>query len=343
MRAARLLPGARGLQVVDVPVPEPAGTAVRIQVVAAGVCRSDVHSVDGLFEHLLRRPVTLGHEVSGVVDALGPDAVGPPPGTPVVVMVGWGCGECRWCRSGREQLCPEGDEAGATRDGGFAEYMLVPHPRYLVPLGVVDPLAATPFGCAALTAYAAVARVLPALDGGGSVAVLGTGGLGTYAVHYASRLSGARVVALDERRSAVDGALRAGADHGIVVGPTSLDDALGLVDGSGYDAVLDFVGSDSTLSLAAALVARRGTIALLGLAGGQLSFGFETLAPEASITTVVAGTVSDLHDVVRLAQTDLLPVPRVAFPLEEAGRALDELREGRIEGRAVLVPTEGVR
>lgn len=340
MRAARLLPGAQGIRVVDVPVPEPFGTAVRVRVVASGVCRSDVHTVDGLFDHLVRRPVTLGHEVSGVVDAVGPEARGLEVGTPVVVMVGWGCGSCEWCRAGLEQICPDGDEAGSTRDGGFAEFMLVPHPRYLVPLGGIDPLVATPFGCAALSALAAVKRVLPHLGVGSSVAVLGTGGLGTYAVHYAARLSRARVLAVDQRPTALDGALRAGADDGVVAGPAALAALLAVTGGRGCDAVLDFVGSDDSLALAAGLVARRGIVALLGLAGGRLSFGFEALAPEASLTTVVAGTAADLREVVELASSHPLPVPQAAFPLEDVEQAIDELRAGRIQGRAVLVPTQ---
>mgnify|MGYP000953718317 CR=1 FL=1 len=341
MRAARLMPGARGVQVVDVPIPEPSGTSVRIRVAAAGVCRSDVHSVDGHFDHLLRLPVTLGHEVSGVVDALGPEAAGPAPGTPVVVMVGWGCGTCRWCREGRHQICPEGDEAGATVDGGFADYMLVPHPQYLVPLGSIDPLTATPFGCAALTAFAAVTRVLPNLREGSSLAVVGTGGLGTYAVHYASRLSSASIVAVDERASAIERALDAGAHEGLVADTATHEAVLAALGRARFDAVLDFVGNDQSLALAAQIVARRGTVALLGLADGQLPFGFGTLPPEASLTTVVAGTIRDLHDVVRLAQVRVLHVPQVAFPLEEADRAIALLRAGQIDGRAVLVPSGG--
>jgi propanol-preferring alcohol dehydrogenase len=303
-----------------------------------------LHTVDGRFDHLIKRPVTLGHEVSGIVDALGPLAFGLEAGEPVVVMAGWGCGSCEWCRSGREQICPDADEAGATRDGGLAEFMLVPHPRYLVPLNGIDPALATPFGCAAVTALAAVTRVMPHLRIGSTVAVLGTGGLGTYAVHYTARhytarLSPARVLAVDHRRSALDGALRAGAHEGVVAGPDVLTSIRAATADRGCDAVLDFVGSDESLALAAGLVARRGVVALLGLAGGRLAFDFETLAPEATLTTVVAGSVADLHEVVRLASSELPPVPQVAFALEDVQLALDELRAGRIEGRAVVVPS----
>ena len=212
MRAARLMPGEDRLRLVDVAAPEPHDDEVLIRVVAAGVCRSDVHAVDGGFDHLIHRPVALGAEVRGGVHGVGEGVVGLPLGTTVVVMVGWGCGRCEWCRAGMEQLCPQGDEAGSTKDGGFAEFMLVPHPRYLVRLGDIDPMNATPFGCAALSARAAVKRVLPHLRDGGWLAVIGAGGLGTYAVHFATTLSSARTLVVDPRASALSRARAAGAD-----------------------------------------------------------------------------------------------------------------------------------
>ena len=182
MLAARLHPGASQLVIEDVPVPEPTGDAVLVRVAGAGVCRSDLHVLDGRFEELVRRPVTMGHEIAGRVAALGPSAAGVEIGEPVAVMVGWGCGFCRWCVSGHEQLCAEGREAGSTADGGFAEYVLVPHRRHLVPLGDLDCLEATPLGCAALSAYAAVKRVRPHLDGAATLVIIGAGGLGQFAV-----------------------------------------------------------------------------------------------------------------------------------------------------------------
>jgi len=218
MRAARLLVGGSSLELVNVAVPEPHGDAVRVRVTGAGVCHSDIHVLDGYFNATVRRPVTMGHEIAGVVDAVGPECASLDIGTPVVVMVGWGCGHCNWCVAGFEQLCPSGDEAGSTADGGFAEYVLVPHRRHVVPIGAIDPLAATPMGCAALSAYAAVKRVLPWTSTGGSVAILGAGGLGTYAVHYAARLTGARVLSVDPNPAARARSRTAGAHTAISSG-----------------------------------------------------------------------------------------------------------------------------
>src|SRR2546426_12834423 len=109
MRAARLHEGESRLRLDDVPVPKPSGDQVLVRVAGAGVCHSDLHVLDGLFDDLMRRPVTMGHEIAGWVERVGPETRDLEVGEPVAVMVGWGCGYCEWCVSGHEQLCPRGD------------------------------------------------------------------------------------------------------------------------------------------------------------------------------------------------------------------------------------------
>jgi propanol-preferring alcohol dehydrogenase len=337
MRAARLHAGASSLVVEEVRRPEPAADEVLVRVAGAGVCRSDLYVLDGLFSELVRPPVTMGHEIAGWVEAVGPEVLDLAPGDGVAVMVGWGCGTCRWCTAGHEQLCPQGDEAGATRDGGFADFVLVPHRRHLVALRDLDPLEATPLGCAGLSAYAAVKRVAPQLASGSTVAVIGIGGLGEYAVQIARALGAAAIVAVDVRDDRLALAKRLGAHQGIRAG-TAAEGIRALTGGEGADAIIDLVGSDETLALAADAVARRGVVALLGLAGGSVAFDFFRLAPEASLTTVVAGTLDDLREVVALAQAGRIRSRVRPYPLAEIGRALDDLRHGRVDGRAVVVP-----
>jgi propanol-preferring alcohol dehydrogenase len=340
MLAARLHAGETRLRLEGVPVPKPAGGQVLVRVAGAGVCRSDLHVLDGAFEELVTRPVTMGHEIAGRVAELGEAAGGPAVGEAVAVMVGWGCGSCRWCEAGHEQLCPDGREAGSTADGGFAEYVLVPDVRFLVPLGDLDPVEATPLGCAGITAYAAVSRVRPWLEHGGTIVVIGAGGLGSYAVQIAAALTPATVVAVDVDAGALSRAHELGADHAVAAGPEAaarLRDLCGAA-----EAVLDFVGSDESLALAADIVAARGIVALLGLAGGTVPFGFFRLAPEASLTTVVAGTVGDLRAVVALARAGTVHGSISPYPLHAVNDALDDLRAGRVEGRAVIVPDQEV-
>jgi alcohol dehydrogenase, propanol-preferring len=338
MRAARLRQGARQLVIEDVDAPSPVDDQVLVRVAGAGVCHSDLHVLDGMFDEQMRYPVTMGHEIAGHVEALGPRVRELEVGEAVVVMVGWGCGHCEWCVSGHEQICPTGDEAGATVDGGFAELVLVPHRRHVVPLGALDPLAATPFGCAALCSYAAVKRVSPHLPGGSALVVIGVGGLGQYGVQFARALSDAEVIAVDTNEGRLARARELGADHGLLAGPETAAAIADLTRGRGAAAVVDFVGTDETLALGAGVVARRGLVALLGLAGGTVPFGFFSAAPEASFTTVVAGTVLDLQEVVSIAQTRGLESSSTVYPLEAINDALDALRAGRVEGRAIVTP-----
>jgi propanol-preferring alcohol dehydrogenase len=328
MRAARLHEGHR-LRIESVPVPELAGDQVLVRVAGAGVCRSDLHVLDGMLDEYLELPVTMGHEIAGRVAGTGPDVSDLAQGQAVVVMVGWGCGHCRWCVSGHEQLCPQGVEAGSTADGGFAEFVLVPHRRHVVPLRSLDPVAATPLGCAALSAYAAVKRVRPHLAGAARALVIGAGGLGHYAIQLLG-LYGAEVLAVDPRPERRERALALGAARAL-----EPEAAEGLAD---VDAVLDFVGTDESLALAVRSVGRRGIVALLGLAGGSTPFGFYATAPEATLTTVWAGTIADLHEVVELAEAGRISAEVRTYPLESVDEALDDLRAGRIPDRAALVP-----
>ena len=338
MLAARLHAGEpRRLRLEEVPVPQPRGDQVLVRVAGAGVCRSDLHVLEGAFAELVRPPVTMGHEIAGWVETLGPDARGLKAGDPVVVMVGWGCGHCEWCVSGAEQLCDDGDEAGATVDGGFAEFVLVPHRRYLVPLGALDPVDATPLGCAGITAYAAVERVRPLLAGGAVAVVVGAGGLGQYAVQLL-REAGAAVVAVDADPGKRTLALELGAKRAVALGVEASAELAELTGGRGARAVLDFVGSDETLAFCAPAVGKRGLVVLVGLAEGVVPFTFSALAPEAALTTVVAGGIADLQAVVRLARQGRLRSRVERYPLARIDDAIADLRGGRVAGRAVLTP-----
>ena len=184
MRAVRLHAAHEALRLEDLPMPEPAGTEVRVKVAGCGVCHTDLHIVDGT-QTRVALPVTLGHEVAGWVDALGPDVDGPPAiGDAVVVHGGWGCGECRDCLAGAEQRCQRSVAPGFQADGGYAEEMLVPHPRHLVPLGTLDPVGAGVLGDAGVTPYRAIRRAERWLVPGGRVLLIGAGGLGQFALQY---------------------------------------------------------------------------------------------------------------------------------------------------------------
>ena len=183
MRAVRLdAPGA-SLRVVEVPTPEPSGTEVRIRVAGCGVCHTDLHIVDGS-QPRVEFPLILGHEVAGWVDALGPDADGRGDRRRGARVRRLGLRCCRECTSGAEQRCPNGRSPGFQADGGYAELMLVPHARHLVPLGSLDPVEAAPLGrCRPDPVPSRAARGAVA-EARGAVLVIGAGGLGQFAIQY---------------------------------------------------------------------------------------------------------------------------------------------------------------
>src|SRR4051812_32144441 len=222
MRAVRLTGWQRPPELCEIPEPVAAPGGVVLRVAGAGLCHSDLHLMHwpaGTLPYEL--PFTLGHEVTGTVIELGSGANGVEVGDDVIVYGPWGCGACRRCSRGEEHLCERQAlqrGGGLGRDGGLAEYVAIPSPRLLVPLGGLDPVAAAPLADAALTPYHAIRRALPYLHPGASAVVIGVGGLGHVAVQLLAALSSARIVAVDVREEALELAREAGAAEGLPAG-----------------------------------------------------------------------------------------------------------------------------
>jgi propanol-preferring alcohol dehydrogenase len=345
MRAVRLEAPGHPLRLEELPLPEPSGTEVRIRVAGCGVCRTDLHIVDGT-QSRVQLPLTLGHEVAGWIDAAGPDAPlaesGLETGNGVVVHGGWGCGTCRECASGAEQRCPDGHSPGFQDDGGYAEMMLVPHPRHLVALGDLDPIEAAPLADAGLTSHRAVRRARPWLSSGARVLVLGAGGLGQFALQYLRLLPDGGdelfVVVAERTPARLPRATELGADAAVHDPDAGVATA---ALGGPAAVVLDFVGSDETLALGAEVVAPDGLVMLIGEAGGRLEIGFDRPAIEAWVTTTAWGSIDELREVVRLAQAGALHADVEVMDLAEVSDAHARLRAGDVSGRLVLVPRSG--
>jgi propanol-preferring alcohol dehydrogenase len=340
MLAVRSHVAGEPLRIEEVPLPEPTGGEVRIKVAGCGVCHTDLHiaRTDRL---RVTRPITLGHEIGGWIDASGPDAAKPlrrarlREGDPVLVFGGWGCGACRQCADGQGQRCELGKSPGFQRDGGYAEYVLVPEARHLVPLGDLAPDHAAPLADAGVTPYRAVSRAAAWLTPGARVLLIGLGGLGQFAIQYLRRLPDLTIAVRELDPDKLTVAAELGADLGLLAGDESLV-ALGL--GGPAEVVFDFVGTDETLAYAVRNVAPGGLVSLVGEAGGRFGFGFDTTPLETSMTTTAWGSLEDLREVVRQARRGRLRWSVERMPLRKARSAHDRLLAGKVAGRIVLVP-----
>ena len=345
MKAVQLTRWESPPEVNDVPVPEPGPGEVLLQVAAAGLCHSDLHLMewpDGLLPYDL--PFTLGHENAGYVAAVGSGVTGVAEGDAVIVYGPWGCGSCWRCAQGMENICERAEErrahgGGLGRDGGLAEYLVVPSERLLIPIEDLDPVAAAPLTDAGLTPYHVIKHSMPHLVPGSTAVVIGVGGLGHMAIQMLGALTAARVIAVDPRTEARSLAERAGAD---VVVPAGEDAAGSVRDETprrgGASVVLDFVGSDETTSLAAAVAAVGSQIVLVGLAGGHYPMGFGTSPPEASVVIPNWGTRGELIEVVALARAGALEVSVERIGLEDVPATYERLARGEVTGRAVATP-----
>ena len=356
MRAMRLVAEGRPLQETSIDLPPATGRSAIVRVKAEGVCHSDLTLISGAYDLGEGRkltttgggallPFTPGHEIAGTVETLGTDSEGAglKPGDPVVVYPWIGCGHCRKCAAGNENQC-EGAQRflGFMRDGGYAEYVLVPDARYLVRTEGLGAAQAAPLACAGITALSSVRRCH--LQPADLVLLIGAGGVGSTALQILKQTTQARVAVADVDDSKLDRASKLGAEfvfNTTKVGAKEIVSQLkGANGGKGADAVIDYVGTPPTASLGFRLLGHEGKLVLVGLVGGQMSVPLPMLPIlGAEILGNFTGTLDQLHEMVGLAQSGrVVPVVSSSFPLSEANEVLARLEHGEIKGRAVLIP-----
>lgn len=332
------------------PTPEPQGAEAVVRVSACGVCHSDVHIHEGYFDlgGGQRMPVTiplpavLGHEIEGVVAALGPDAARVNPDVAVgdrVAVYPWiGCGACAACRRGEQHLCPTNRNLGIARWGGYADACLVPDAAALIPCDGLAPGAAGLAMCSGLTAYGALMK----LDGKGSeepLVIVGLGGVGLGVLALARALHRGPILAVD-----VDPAKRAAAaERGAseTLDPAASEAAAAFVARTGGAfAVIDTVGRPETFGFANAVVRRGGRIVIVGLFGGAAPLPIATVPLRAlSIIGSYVGSLAEAKALVALMRKGGVDLPLMEMrPLSAATAALEDLRAGRVLGRVVLTP-----
>ncbi|KUO85639.1 MAG: alcohol dehydrogenase catalytic domain-containing protein [Thermoproteus sp.] len=338
MRAARFYGPGRPLVIEDVPRPRPGPGEVVVKVKAAGVCHTELHFLEGVL-NLGVVPVTLGHEIAGVVEEVGPGVEEPKPGDRVLVYYYVGCGKCRFCLRGEENLCESPRaEYGFITDGGYAEYIKVPARNAVrLPDNITFEQAA-PIGCSVTTAIHATRRARPEV--GEYVAVYGVGAVGFALIQY-NKLIGAKVIAIGRSERKLQLAEELGADY--VINARSEDvveRALEITDGRGVDVVYELVGIRETMDNSLRMLAKRGRLVLIGYWRDKLEANpLDLVVKEATITASVGNTLEELVEAVRLVSEGKVKVvvDRVAG-LGEINNELERLRRGEVVGRVVINP-----
>jgi propanol-preferring alcohol dehydrogenase len=328
MRAMRLTAAHRRLSLDEhLPTPLPGPHHVLLRVAACGVCRTDLHIVDGELTQP-KLPLVPGHEIVGIVEAVGESVSGLAPGQRIgVPWLGFTCGECIYCRSGRENLCDRAGFTGYTIDGGYADHA-VADARYCFPLPPgIDDVSAAPLLCAGLIGYRALRLAGPAER-------LGLYGFGAAAhiVAQVARHRGQRVFAFtrDGDRDGQDFALGLGAEW---AGGSSEKPPAPL------DAALIFAPVGGLVVAALAATAKGGSVVCAGIHMSDIPrFPYGLLWEERIIRSVANLTRQDGEEFLALAPTIPVRTTTQAYRLDQANEALADLRDGRLTGAAVLVP-----
>ena len=343
------------LEEVDHATPQPEGTQVLIRVKAAGVCHSDLHIWEGgydlghgrkplsLKDRGVSLPRTMGHETVGEVLAFGPD-VKPADIThltigDVALVYPWlGCGRCATCLAGEENMCLRPASLGVYCDGGYADHMTVPHPRYLLNLRGLDPVTAAPYACSGVTTYSALKKVEK--DFATPIVIFGAGGLGLMALSLLKAMGGKGAIVVDIDARKREAAEKAGA---LATVDGSAPDALAQLAakaGEPIRAVVDLVGNAQTTQLGFDCLTKGGKLVIVGLFGGGAPWALPLIPIKAiTIQGSYVGNLRETEELLDLVRDQkIAPIPVTPMPLARANEALLDLQKGRLVGRAVLVP-----
>ncbi len=331
------------LQANFLSTPQPKGTEVLVRITRSGVCHSDLHIWEGYFDlgggkrfYVKERgcvpPFTLGHEPFGVVEAVGPRAKGVKVGQKRIVYPWIGCGQCPVCKAGQDNYCLKSRFLGVNRAGAYSTHLLVPDAKYLVDASGIDESFAATLACSALTAYSASAK-LPALGTKDRVAVIGCGGVGLVGISVLRAKGVKNIIACDIDETKLAAAARLGAKTTL---DTRSPDAVQRL--QGIAGAIDFVGSPVTAALGIAALRKGGRYVLVGLYGGELAHPLPPIAQRAiGIVGSYVGNLRELKEVVALAKKGKLkPIPVETRAADQASRALEDLKAGKVLGRVVL-------
>src|SRR6202047_4538950 len=331
--------------VVD--TPKPAAREVLVRIERCGLCHSDLHIQDGYADlgggkrldttRGMTLPFTLGHEISGVVEEVGPDASRDLIGTKKAVFPWIGCGQCRDCANGDENLCAKQRFLGVAIDGGFAGHVLVPDAKYRRDYGSLSVNQAATLMCSGVTAYGALKRLIDR-PRQRNLLLIGLGGVGMMRLSFAQAMFKQKISVADLSPAARDAALKNGA--AVAYDPSEPDVAKRMVKETegGFSEIVDFAGNEKSMAFAVSAGARGGKIVGSGLMGGNVSLPMvQWIYKRMTIEGFMVGTLAEAHELMALARSGKIkPTPMKEEPMGDVQKWIEELRAGKVVGRIVL-------
>jgi alcohol dehydrogenase len=327
--------------------PKPQGREVLVRIERCGLCHSDLHIQDGYADlgggkkldttRGMVLPFTLGHEIAGVVDEVGPDVDKSLIGAKRAVFPWIGCGQCRDCQNGDENLCAKQRFLGVSIDGGFATHVLVPDAKYLLEYDPLPVNVAATLMCSGVTAYGALKRLVDR-PRQRNLLLIGLGGVGMMGLSFAGAMFQQPISVADLSPAARETALKNGAS--VAYDPSEADIVKRILketDG-GFDEVVDFAGNEKSMAFAMAVLARGGKIVVSGLMGGNFSVPtVQWIYKRMTIEGFMVGTLAEGHELMALARAGKIkPTPMQEEPMADAQKWIDQLRAGKVVGRIML-------
>lgn len=341
MKAVQVVGYHTKMQLNEIPDPQIGGPLdVIVKVGGAGVCRTDLHVLEGQWEEKsgVELPYTIGHENAGWVHAVGDAVTNVKVGDKVILHPLMTCGLCRACRFGDDVHCENSQFPGIDTHGGYAEYLLT-NARSVVRIDdSLEPADIAALADAGLTAYHAVAKAARATRPGDVCVMIGAGGLGHIGIQVMKAISAATIVVVDRNQAALDLAKEIGADVTILADGKHVEKVLELTDGNGAEAVVDFVGEGGATAEGVAMLRRAGNYYVVGYGENIDVPTIDVISTEINFIGNLVGSYNDLQELMVLAAKGAVKLHTTTYALEDFQKALDDLDAGRVRGRAILIP-----
>jgi D-arabinose 1-dehydrogenase-like Zn-dependent alcohol dehydrogenase len=327
--------------------PKPTASEVLVRIERCGLCHSDLHIQDGYADlgggkkldttRGMTLPFTLGHEIAGVVEEVGPDVSKDLIGAKRAVFPWIGCGQCRDCLKGDENLCAKQRFLGVTIDGGFATHVLVPDAKYLLEYDPLPVNQAATLMCSGVTAYGALKRLVDR-PRQRNLLLIGLGGVGMMGLAFAQAMFKQPIAVADLSAAARETALKNGAAFAYDPSEPEVSRRIIKETDGGFDEIVDFAGNEKSMAFAVSVLARGGKIVVSGLMGGNFSLPMvQWVYKRMTIEGFMVGTLTEAHELMSLARGGKIkPTPMKEEPMADVQKWIDALRAGEVVGRIVL-------